>query len=103
MKCIHLSKQNQSNNGTCFIGSSSHNNIQLKETAVNSAEPSSMDSMQSTTSTLSAGTQMSSLTSTNERARDLAICAVILDEWLKELSAITQEQSIAMLTEWLEK
>lgn len=35
----------------------------------------------------------------NERHRDLAICAVLLDEWLKELSAISQEQSIVMLNE----
>lgn len=34
---------------------------------------------------------------TNKRTRDLAICAVILDEWLKELAAISQEQSIVML------
>lgn len=35
----------------------------------------------------------------NKRTRDLAVCAVILDEWLKELAAISQEQSIVMLTE----
>jgi len=35
----------------------------------------------------------------DQRARDLALCAVILDEWLKELSAISQEQSIVMLVE----
>lgn len=35
--------------------------------------------------------------SLKERARDLALCAVILDEWLKELAAIAQEQSICML------
>lgn len=35
----------------------------------------------------------------NERQRDLAIVAVLLDEWLKELSAISQEQSIVMLND----
>jgi hypothetical protein len=35
----------------------------------------------------------------NERQRDLAIAAVLLDEWLKELSAISQEQSIVMLND----
>lgn len=33
----------------------------------------------------------------SERQRDLAVCAVVLDEWLKELSAITQEQSLVMV------
>lgn len=35
----------------------------------------------------------------NERHRDLAISAVLLDEWLKELSAISQELSIVLLDE----
>lgn len=35
----------------------------------------------------------------SDRNRDLAICAVVLDEWLKELSAISQEQSIIMLAD----
>uniref|UniRef100_U5EYG6 FHF complex subunit HOOK-interacting protein C-terminal domain-containing protein n=1 Tax=Corethrella appendiculata TaxID=1370023 RepID=U5EYG6_9DIPT len=35
----------------------------------------------------------------NDRQRDLAICAVLLDEWLKELSAISQEQCITMIAE----
>ncbi|XP_053690260.1 FHIP family protein AAEL005291 isoform X2 [Sabethes cyaneus] len=35
----------------------------------------------------------------SERQRDLAVSAVILDEWLKELAAITQEQCIVMLSE----
>ncbi|XP_058466827.1 FHIP family protein AAEL005291 isoform X3 [Malaya genurostris] len=38
----------------------------------------------------------------SERQRDLAVCAVILDEWLKELAAITQEQCIVMLSEQVE-
>ncbi|XP_075158752.1 FHIP family protein GJ17503 isoform X2 [Haematobia irritans] len=32
-----------------------------------------------------------------ERTRDLASCAVLLDEWLKELAAIAQEQSVIMI------
>lgn len=35
----------------------------------------------------------------SERQRDLAVSAVVLDEWLKELAAITQEQCIIMLSE----
>lgn len=35
----------------------------------------------------------------NERQKDLAISAVLLDEWFKELSAISQEQSIVLLNE----
>lgn len=35
----------------------------------------------------------------HERHRDLAISAVLLDEWLKELSAISQELSIVLLDE----
>lgn len=35
----------------------------------------------------------------SERHRDLAISAVLLDEWLKELSAISQELSIVLLNE----
>lgn len=50
-------------------------------------QPQSLDSLSSFTLSIG-GT---------ERNRDLAICAVILDEWLKELSAISQEQSIIML------
>lgn len=35
----------------------------------------------------------------SERQRDLAVSAVVLDEWLKELSAITQEQCIIMISD----
>lgn len=31
------------------------------------------------------------------RTKDLALCAILLDEWLKELAAISQEQSIVMI------
>lgn len=56
----------------------------MKE-GLNSQEPTSIDSISS------------NMGSGNERSRDLALCAVILDEWLKELSAISQEQNIVML------
>lgn len=35
----------------------------------------------------------------NKRTQNLALSAVILEEWLKELAAMSQEQSIVMLTE----
>lgn len=50
-----------------------------------------MDSVSSLNSGLS--------TTSSERTKDLAICAVLLDEWLKELSAVAQEQLVMMLTE----
>lgn len=36
-------------------------------------------------------------TASSERMKDLATSAVLLDEWLKELSAVAQEQMIQML------
>lgn len=48
---------------------------------------------------LSSNSTSNGISTSNERQRDLALCAVILDEWLKELSAISQEQSIVMLTD----
>ncbi|CRK98436.1 CLUMA_CG011793, isoform B [Clunio marinus] len=39
----------------------------------------------------------------NERHRDLAISAVLMDEWLKEMSAISQEMSIVLLNENLKR
>uniref|UniRef100_A0A1A9WAR8 FHF complex subunit HOOK-interacting protein C-terminal domain-containing protein n=1 Tax=Glossina brevipalpis TaxID=37001 RepID=A0A1A9WAR8_9MUSC len=57
-----------------------------------SSEPASLDSLSSTIggiATASGGT---------ERTRELALCAVLLDEWLKELAAIAQEQSVVMIT-----
>ncbi|KAI9581750.1 UPF0518 protein GJ17503 isoform X2 [Glossina fuscipes] len=56
------------------------------------SEPVSLDSLSSTMggiATASGGT---------ERTRELALCAVLLDEWLKELAAIAQEQSVVMIT-----
>lgn len=56
------------------------------------SEPVSLDSLSSSMggiATTSGGT---------ERTRELALCAVLLDEWLKELAAIAQEQSVVMIT-----
>uniref|UniRef100_A0A1I8M832 FHF complex subunit HOOK-interacting protein C-terminal domain-containing protein n=1 Tax=Musca domestica TaxID=7370 RepID=A0A1I8M832_MUSDO len=53
--------------------------------------PASLDSLSST---------MGGIANTSggtERTRDLALCAVLLDEWLKELAAIAQEQSVVMI------
>lgn len=50
-----------------------------------------MDSVSSLNSGLS--------TASSERMKDLAVCAVLLDEWLKELSAVAQEQMVMMITE----
>uniref|UniRef100_A0A1L8DAT4 FHF complex subunit HOOK-interacting protein C-terminal domain-containing protein n=1 Tax=Nyssomyia neivai TaxID=330878 RepID=A0A1L8DAT4_9DIPT len=68
-------------------GSSSGNNIMMKETS----EPQSIESWSSAGSTTTISSK------SNSRTKDLAVCAVILDEWLKELSAISQEQSILMI------
>lgn len=69
-----------------------------------SSEHMSYDSISNDSSTYSSIDAISSSTSTvavtvtnNKRTRDLALCAVLLDEWLKELSAISQEQSIILL------
>lgn len=68
-----------------------------------STEPTSIDStsspFSSLTSTLGtmAQTPNSSLNA-SDREQNLAICAVLLDEWLKELSAISQEHYIVMLS-----
>lgn len=70
-----------------FVGSSSGNNIMMKETS----EPQSLDSWSSINSSTATTSK------SNGRTKDLAICAVVLDEWLKELSAISQEQSILMI------
>ncbi|XP_055716920.1 FHIP family protein GA25918 isoform X3 [Phlebotomus papatasi] len=68
-------------------GSSSGNSIMMKETS----EPQSLDSWSSINSSIATTSK------SNGRTKDLAICAVVLDEWLKELSAISQEQSILMI------
>lgn len=59
-------------------------------------EPVSLESLKSMTSTLGAIANTSIGT---ERSRDLALCAVVLDEWLNELAAISQEQSIMMIND----
>ncbi|XP_037025547.1 UPF0518 protein GF15501 isoform X3 [Bradysia coprophila] len=83
-------------------GAASHISIPLRETNP-SSEPTSLDSTHSSSSTvmgsLSSNSTSNGINGSNERQRDLALCAVILDEWLKELSAISQEQSIVMLTD----
>lgn len=35
--------------------------------------------------------------------QNIVLCAVVLDEWLKELAAITQEHAIMSLTNGLER
>ncbi|XP_065366180.1 FHIP family protein GJ17503 isoform X2 [Calliphora vicina] len=55
----------------------------------NGSEPASLDSISSTMGAITSGG--------TERTRDLALCAVLLDEWLKELAAIAQEQSVVMI------
>ncbi|XP_063708000.1 FHIP family protein GH13096 isoform X3 [Culicoides brevitarsis] len=64
-------------------------------------EPTSIEStnspFSSLTSTLGTMAQTPN-TSVTDREQNLAICAVLLDEWLKELSAISQEQYVVMLS-----
>ncbi|XP_036319602.1 UPF0518 protein GJ17503 isoform X2 [Rhagoletis pomonella] len=55
------------------------------------SEPVSLDSLSSMGAIAN--------TSGTERTRDLALCAVLLDEWLKELAAIAQEHSVVLLNE----
>lgn len=62
-------------------------------------QPSSLELQTSTdTNFLSTGSSY-----INERHRDLAISAVLMDEWLKEMSAISQEMSIVLLNENFKK
>ncbi|KAJ6646837.1 FHIP family protein [Pseudolycoriella hygida] len=85
-----------------FTGAASQISIPLRDTSA-SSEPTSLDSTHSSSSTvmgsLSSHSTSNGISITNERQRDLALCAVILDEWLKELSAISQEQSLVMLSD----
>lgn len=67
----------------------------FKQNSFDSLSSDSFASMEMNSSTSSA---VSTITH-NKRTRDLALCAVLLDEWLKELAAISQEQSIVMLTD----
>lgn len=66
--------------GTAYVGGT---------TGSNGSEPASLDSLSSTMGAITSGG--------TERTRDLALCAILLDEWLKELAAISQEQSVVML------
>ncbi|XP_023164963.2 UPF0518 protein GI14169 isoform X4 [Drosophila hydei] len=63
------------------------------QTASFNSEPVSLDSV--------ASMGIIANTSGTERSRDLALCAVLLDEWLKELAAIALEQSVVLVTEQL--
>lgn len=75
---------------------SSNSTLSASSTVVaGNSEPVSLDSLSSMSSSLGAIAN----TSGTERTRDLALCAVLLDEWLKELAAISKEQSIIMLGE----
>lgn len=84
------------------IGPSSNTNArdssQMGSIGLTSLDYSNHSSLDSMNSTSNVGT---SNTTSNKRTRDLAVCAVVLDEWLKELAAISQEQSIVMLTEFI--
>lgn len=75
--------------------STASNSLNMSSVGATSSEPNSLDSLSSMTSTIGAIAN----TSGTERTRDLALCAVLLDEWLKELAAISHEQSIVMLAE----
>jgi KELAA motif len=84
---------------------SSHTNSQYKETTNDQLAGITMDSPTSSPlnslSSITVNNPMLGAAGTSigatERVKDLAICAVLLDEWLKELSAISQEQCIIML------
>ncbi|XP_055907885.1 FHIP family protein GJ17503 isoform X2 [Eupeodes corollae] len=85
---------------TSNTGGGSNSNATASNSLISSptggtVEPASLDSISSMSSTLGAIAN----TSGTERTRDLSLCAVLLDEWLKELSAISQEQSIVMITD----
>lgn len=80
--------------GGSYLNTSGSNSI-IQVTTGGTIEPASLDSISSMSSTLGAIAN----TSGTERTRDLSLCAVLLDEWLKELSAISQEQSIVMISD----
>ncbi|XP_055854584.1 FHIP family protein GJ17503 isoform X2 [Episyrphus balteatus] len=82
-------------------GSNNNSNATISNSLIpstiggNNMEPASLDSISSMSSTMGAIANSSG----TERTRDLSLCAVLLDEWLKELSAISQEQSIVMISD----
>ncbi|KAG5681104.1 hypothetical protein PVAND_010568 [Polypedilum vanderplanki] len=57
------------------------------------------NSLELQTSSINDSTGLGANSYINERHRDLAIAAIILDEFLKELSSISQEMSIVLLNE----
>lgn len=80
--------------GCCILGGNqSSNGINITHLQQQCNEPISMDS-------LSSSPPYSLPSVNNDRGRDLAYSAVILDEWLRELSAIAQEQCINMITDF---
>ncbi|XP_031633699.1 UPF0518 protein GF15501 isoform X3 [Contarinia nasturtii] len=92
-----------SNSSNSSGGSS---NATVRELSPSSPAHASYDSLSNDSSTYSSIDAISCSSSTgavtttnNKRMRDLALCAVLLDEWLKELAAISQEQSIVLLTD----
>lgn len=69
------------------------NNVQLRD------QPNSLEFQSSGNDPIGS----SSNSYISERHRDLAISAVLMDEWLKEMSAISQEMSIVLLNENLKQ
>lgn len=86
---------NTGNGGGGGNTNSAASNSLIQSTMGGNIEPASLDSISSMSSTLGAIANSSG----TERTRDLSLCAVLLDEWLKELSAISQEQSIVMIND----
>ncbi|XP_017855328.1 UPF0518 protein GI14169 isoform X2 [Drosophila busckii] len=91
---------NSSNNGSTQTLSHTHSSSTLlggesggHATGSFNSEPVSLDSV--------ASMGIIANTSGTERSRDLALCAVLLDEWLKELAAIALEQSVVLVTQQL--
>lgn len=92
------SSSNSSIGGSTQTLSGTHSSSTLHgesgvQTASFNSEPVSLDSV--------ASMGIIANTSGTERSRDLALCAVLLDEWLKELAAIALEQSVVLVTEQL--
>lgn len=88
-----------------FFQSGSNSTIrEISPASTHNSPYESLSNDSSTYSSIDAISQSSSnvavtITNNNKRTRDLAMCAVLLDEWLKELAAISQEQSIVLLTD----
>lgn len=70
--------------------------IQLRETSVTPVDTPLNDLSESSLDSLSITSSPISLHSI--RTKELALCAIILDEWIKELAAISQEQYIVMMS-----